>query len=40
MEGAFKEDDRQQIMQVNDEILRWMKEFKPSSVTSSDVYEI
>ena len=36
----LKEEDRQQIVQVKDEILRWMKDFKPSSLISTDICEI
>jgi hypothetical protein len=36
----LKEADRQRIMQVKDEILCWMRNFKPSLVVATDVCEI
>jgi len=36
----LKEADRQRTMQVKDEILCWMRNFKPSLVVATDVCEI
>jgi hypothetical protein len=36
----LKEEDRQQMVQVKDDILSWMKDFKPSSLISTDIWEI
>ena len=36
----LKDDDRQRIVQVKDEILRWMRKFKPMMMVSTDIYEI
>lgn len=36
----LKEDDRQRILQVKDEIICWMKSFKPSLLMTTDIGEI
>jgi len=36
----LKEEGRQRILQVEDEILRWMKNFRPSVLMSTDICEI
>ena len=36
----LKEDDRQRYTQLKDEVMRWMKNFKPSSLMSTDICEI
>jgi hypothetical protein len=36
----LKEDYRLRCTQLKDEILLWMKNFKPSALMSTDVYEI
>jgi hypothetical protein len=35
----LKEVDKERIMQTKCNIMEWMKTFKPSVVTTSDVYE-
>jgi hypothetical protein len=36
----LKEEDRQRITQIKDEVLRWMRSFKPMVTVSIDIYEI
>jgi hypothetical protein len=36
----LKDEDRQRIVQVKEEILRWMRKFKPVMMVSTDIYEI
>jgi hypothetical protein len=36
----LKDEDRQRIVQVKEEILRLMRKFKPVMMVSTDIYEI
>jgi hypothetical protein len=36
----LKEDDRQRILQVKDEIICWMKSFEPSLLMTTDIGEM
>jgi len=36
----LKEDNRQRITQIKDEVLRWMRSFMPMAMVSTDIYEI
>ena len=38
--ALLKEDDYQRIKQVKDDILRWIGNFKPKMIISTDIYEI
>ena len=36
----LKEVDRQRVLHVKDDIMSWMKSFKPSLLESTDIFEI
>ena len=36
----LKEVDRQRVLHVKDDIMSWMKNFKPSLLESTDIFEI
>jgi hypothetical protein len=36
----LEEEDRQRFLHVKNEILRWMKNFRPSVLMSTDICEI
>jgi hypothetical protein len=36
----LKEEDRERVLQVLEAILNWLKNFKPTSTSATDVFEI
>jgi hypothetical protein len=40
IELLLKEMDKECLVKIKDNIIEWMKTFKPSVVTTSNIYEI